>query len=65
MLLNLINPSTVRHEYTSILFATGVDEKVAQELQGHADILTTRNIYQHLKQTQKEEARKKLSEYLE
>ena len=41
-------PHQFRHAYATILFEAGVDEKDAQELLGHANIATTRDIYTHV-----------------
>lgn len=38
-----------RHLFATNLFYAGVPDKVAQQLLGHADIMTTRRIYQHLR----------------
>jgi site-specific recombinase XerD len=46
-----------------MLFEAGVDEKDAQELMGHSDIATTRNIYTHIRNKRKQETAKKLNEY--
>lgn len=56
-----ISRHQLRHEFTSLLFEAGVDEKVAQTIIGHADIQTTRNIYQHIKSRQTDEAMIKLN----
>lgn len=37
-----------RHNYATMLFYSGVDEKEAQKLLGHSDIKLTLNIYTHL-----------------
>lgn len=44
-----------RHLYATNLFYAGVPDKVAQQLLGHADIMTTRRVYQHLRE--KEDAK--------
>lgn len=38
-----------RHLYASNLFYAGVPDKVAQKLMGHADIMTTRRVYQEFR----------------
>lgn len=53
----------LRHGYATMLFEAGVDEKDAQELMGHSDIATTRNIYTHIRNKRKSETAKKLNEY--
>ncbi|MBQ7816775.1 MAG: tyrosine-type recombinase/integrase [Oscillospiraceae bacterium] len=42
-------PHQLRHAYATMLYEAGIDEKLAQELMGHADITTTRNIYTHIR----------------
>ena len=46
-----------------MLFEAGVDIKDAQELMGHSDINLTRQIYTHIRETRKEETRKKLNDF--
>lgn len=43
-----ITPHQLRHAYATRLYELGIDEKAAQELMGHADIMTTKNIYTHI-----------------
>lgn len=43
-----VRPHTLRHTYASLLFEAGVELTVVQELLGHADLATTRDIYIHL-----------------
>lgn len=42
-------PHQLRHAYATMLYEAGIDEKLAQELMGHADISTTKNIYTHIR----------------
>lgn len=42
-------PHQLRHAYATLLYEAGIDEKLAQELMGHADITTTKNIYTHIR----------------
>ena len=42
-------PHQLRHAYATMLYEAGIDEKLAQEIMGHADIATTRNIYTHIR----------------
>ena len=58
-----ITPHQLRHGYATMLFEAGVEEKDAQELMGHSDISTTRNIYTHIRNKRKQETAKKLNEY--
>lgn len=53
----------LRHAYATMLFEAGVDVKDAQELMGHSDINLTRQIYTHIRETRKEETRKKLNDF--
>ena len=46
----LVTAHQFRHLYASNLFYAGVPDKVAQKLMGHADITTTRRIYQQLRE---------------
>lgn len=52
----------LRHEYSTNLFYSGVDELEAQQLMGHADISTTRKIYTHLR-SEKKSAGSKLDDF--
>lgn len=38
-----------RHLFVTALFESGVPENVAQVLLGHADIITTKRVYQHIR----------------
>lgn len=49
-----ITPHQLRHAYATILFNAGVDDKDAQELLGHANLSTTRDIYTHITQRRRE-----------
>lgn len=53
----------LRHGFATMLFEAGIDMKDAQELMGHADISTTRNIYTHIRNKRREETAKKLNEF--
>lgn len=58
-----VTPHQIRHLYATILYEAGVEEKESQALMGHAKISTTRDIYQHIRLSRMEEARKKLNEF--
>ena len=51
----LVTAHQFRHLFATNLFYAGVPDMVAQQLLGHSDIMTTRHIYQHLRE--KENAR--------
>ncbi len=41
-------PHQFRHAYATMIFDAGIDDKDAQELLGHANLSTTRDIYTHI-----------------
>lgn len=45
-----ITAHQLRHTFATLLFEWGIDVKDSQELLGHTDIATTRNIYTHIRQ---------------
>ena len=51
-----VTPHQLRHRYATILYEAGIDDRMAMELLGHANISTTRNVYTHIS-TRKKEAR--------
>lgn len=53
----------LRHEFSTNLFYSGVDEMEAQQLMGHADISTTRKIYTHLR-SQNKSAKSKMNNFV-
>lgn len=53
-----------RHLYASNLFYAGVPDKVAQKLMGHADIMTTRRVYQQLRDAEDQKYYSQLDEYV-
>lgn len=48
----LVTAHQFRHLYATNLFYAGVPDAVAQRLLGHADIMTTRRVYQHLREAE-------------
>lgn len=54
-------PHQLRHAYATLLYEAGIDEKLAQELMGHADITTTKNIYTHIRTSRINDAAKALN----
>ena len=61
----LVTAHQFRHLYASNLFYAGVPDKVAQKLMGHADIMTTRRIYQQLREEEDLKYTALLDKYLE
>lgn len=54
----------LRHAFATILFEAGINEKDAQEIMGHADISTTRNIYTHIREARQKRSVSKIEEYI-
>lgn len=59
-----ITAHQLRHGYATILYEAGVPDKDAQELLGHSSIAVTRDVYTHIRQSQKEATAKKLNAFL-
>ena len=59
-----ITAHQLRHGYATILYEAGIADKDAQELLGHSSIAVTRDVYTHIRQSQKEATAKKLNKYL-
>ena len=53
-----------RHLYASNLFYAGVPDMVAQKLMGHADIMTTRRVYQQLRESEDQKYYAQLDAYV-
>lgn len=53
-------PHQLRHAYATMLFEGGVTESDAQELLGHAQVQTTKDIYTHIREQRKEQVRSAL-----
>lgn len=53
----------LRHAYATILFEAGVDEKVAQQMMGHASIVTMRNTYTHIRESQLQKAEEQINKF--
>lgn len=60
-----ITPHQLRHTFTTLLFEWNIDEKDTQEIMGHADISTTRNIYTHIRQSRLSSTLDKINSKLE
>lgn len=59
-----ISAHQLRHGFATILYEAGIPDKDAQELLGHSSIAVTRDVYTHIRQSQKEKTAKKLNAYL-
>ena len=57
-----ITPHQLRHEYASMCFEAGIDEKVASTMFGHSDPTTMRNIYQNIRSRQISDAIEKMNQ---
>lgn len=57
-----ITPHQLRHAYATILFDAGLDAKDAQEMLGHANLSTTRDIYTHITQSRRDKIAALLNE---
>lgn len=53
-------PHQLRHAYATMLYEAGVDDKDAQDLLGHAQISTTRDIYTHIREQHRQDTYSKL-----
>lgn len=58
-----ITAHQLRHYYATMLFEAGVDELTAMELMGHKDRQTIHEIYEHLRNKQKNTALDALAKY--
>lgn len=61
----LVTAHQFRHCYATNLFYAGVPDKIAQKLMGHADIMTTRRIYQELRDAENREYIDRLDAYVQ
>ena len=59
-----ITAHQLRHGFATILYEAGVPDKDAMELLGHSSIAVTRDVYTHIRQSQKEKTARKLNNYL-
>lgn len=60
-----VTPHQLRHAYATILFEAGLTDKDAQEILGHANIQTTRDIYTHITEKRFAESAAKLDRFVE
>ena len=54
------SPHQLRHCFATMLFEADVPESDAQELLGHAQISTTKDIYTHIRDSRKKKVRESL-----
>lgn len=54
----------LRHTFTTLLFEWDIDEKDSQEILGHSDISTTRNIYTHIRKNRMTDTLNKINQKL-
>lgn len=59
-----ITSHQLRHTFATLLYEWDIDVKDSQELLGHSDISTTRNIYTHIRQSRIASTTKKLNDKL-
>lgn len=59
-----ITAHQLRHTFATLLFEWDIDEKDSQEILGHSDISTTRNIYTHIRQNRMTETLNKINQKL-
>ena len=59
-----ITAHQLRHTYTTLLFEWNIDVKDSQEILGHADISTTRNIYTHIRKSRIQNTTSKINSIL-
>lgn len=57
-------PHQLRHEYATILLDADLTAKESAELLGHSSTQTTEAIYQHIRDSRREERTKKLNEFV-
>ena len=60
----LCSPHQLRHEYATLLHEADIVDKDAQELLGHSQISTTKDIYMHITPRRLKQTAAKLNEFL-
>lgn len=60
----LVTAHQFRHLFATNLFYAGVPDMVAQNLLGHADIMTTRRVYQHIREKENQKYTDQLDAYV-
>lgn len=56
-----IDRHQIRHEYATMLYEAGIDTLQAKALMGHTDIITTQQIYTHIRESKTQSAADKLN----
>lgn len=59
-----ITAHQLRHGFATILYEAGVPDKDAQELLGHSSITVTRDVYTHIRQSQRKDTASRLNQYI-
>lgn len=59
-----ISPHQLRHEFVSFCFDAGLDEQDTQVIVGHASSSTTREVYNHIKESRKISSANKLNDFI-
>ena len=59
-----ITAHVLRHATATLLFESGVDVFTTQQILGHANVSTTQEIYEELRQNQQMKSIKKYDKYL-
>ena len=59
-----MTPHQFRHAYASMLDDAGIDEMAAKTMLGHKSIVTTKDVYTHIRKQKRERAAAALNQYL-
>ena len=57
-----VTPHQLRHTFTTLLYEWNINDKDTQEILGHSDISTTRNIYTHIRQSRMSDTLNKINQ---
>lgn len=58
-----VTPHQLRHLFATVLYESGIDEKLAQEILGHSSIRMTKDLYTHIRTSKLDEAREKINSF--